>query len=192
MHGTFWCQVLEMCQDSPSSAALPATMLLDLVVAALQAPFSKVTRPGLFSHIVWVSVFMFEPLVLLSWYFLMGIQTTEAMPTFLLRQEEQEGARLQSLFSVDPRAVATQRSALTSEGRKWLRVLLFFTEEWLKAPPAAIPTQPARGGLHGAPFKCETILLDLSLCAHPPEVSKNEYIWWAMWTILGIQAEIPR
>lgn len=48
-----------------------------------------------------------------------------------------------SLSCVDPKAIVTQCSMLTSEREKWLRALLFFTEEWLKAPPAASPTQPA-------------------------------------------------
>lgn len=99
MHGAFWCQVLEPCQGSPSSVSLPATTLLDLV-----APLSKVTRPGLFSHIVWVSVFMFEPLVQLSWYFLTGIQTTEAMPPFYWGMANRRGPALNLSVQCGPQS----------------------------------------------------------------------------------------
>lgn len=123
--------------------SLPATTLLDLV-AALQAPFSKVTGPGLFSHIVWVSVFMFEPLVPAVLIFLDGDSNNRGNAHLFIEAWRTGGGPLSiSLFSVDPRAVVTQCSTLTSEGEKWLRAPLFFTGERLKVPPAASPTQPA-------------------------------------------------
>lgn len=100
---------------------------------------------AVFSHSLGVCIYVwtFDSAILI---FLDGDSNNRGNAHLFIEAWQAGGGPLSiSLFIVDPKAVATQRSMLTSEGEKWLRALLFLTEEWLKAPPAAIPTQPAMG-----------------------------------------------